>query len=229
MNKKIHVVSVGGSIIAPKNGIDTKFLKQFKILIEKYAKKGHKFLIVCGGGNTARDYIEAAKKIGGLTRDDLDWLGIHATRLNAHLMRTVFRKAAYHRVLKDPSRPIVKWNKAVVIAAGWKPGWSTDYVATRFAKRLKASEVINLSNVKYVYDKDPQKNKDAKPLKKIGWKDFRKIVGNKWDPGLNLPFDPVASRLADQSKIKVIMADGKNLKNLERILKGESFTGTKIG
>jgi uridylate kinase len=225
---KIHVISVGGSIIAPASGIDIKFLKQFKTVIDKYTRKGHKFLIVCGGGDTARNYIEAAKKIGGLTRDDLDWLGIHATRLNAHLMRTIFRNSAYHQVLKNPARRTAKWNQPVVIAAGWRPGWSTDYVATRFAKRLKASEVINLSNVKYVYDSDPRKNKNAKPLKEISWKNFRKIVGNKWDPGLNLPFDPVASRLADQAGIRVVMASGKDIKNLEKILSGKPFVGTVI-
>ena len=88
--------------------------------------------------------------------------------------------------------------------------------------------MINLSNIDYVYDKNPKKFKGAKPLKNISWKDFRKIVGNKWDPGLNLPFDPVASKLAEKLKLKVVVMNGKPLSNLKNLLSGRSFKGTVI-
>ena len=223
------VVSVGGSLVVPNGGIDYEFLKEFKKMLLRHIKKGWRFVIVVGGGGTARQYQEAARKTGKLTRDDLDWLGIHSTRLNGHLMRTILRDVAYPIMIKDPTCELKKWKQPVLVAAGWKPGWSTDYVATRLAKRLGAEILINLSNIDYVYDKDPNKHEDAEKICEISWKDFRKIVGNVWDPGMNAPFDPVASRLAHQSGIKVAVLNGKNLKNLDALLSARSFEGTMIG
>jgi len=212
----------------PNGHIDTKFLKKFKTFITNRTKKGDRFVIITGGGGLAREYQGAAREVTSLTRDDLDWLGIHATRTNAHLLRTIMRDIAQPTIVKDPTRIKASRKYPVIIAAGWKPGWSTDYVATRIAKRLKAELVINLSNIDYVYTKDPNKFKDAEKIESISWKNFRKIVGNKWDPGLNAPFDPVASRLAANSKIPVTIANGHDLRNLGRILDGESFKGTKV-
>jgi uridylate kinase len=223
------VISVGGSIVVPNGGIDTDFLNRFHSIIERHTKHGWRFVIVVGGGGTARAYQQAAGKVGEITRDDLDWLGIHSTRLNGHLMRTVFRKIAHPVMFKDPTRVPKSWHGSVLVAAGWKPGWSTDYVATRIAKRLGAKLVVNLSNIDYLFDKDPRKHKDAAPICDIPWKQFRKMVGSKWDPGMNVPFDPVASRLADQSRIQVVVANGKNFDNLDKLLSGEPFMGTVIG
>ncbi len=223
------VISVGGSLVVPNGGIDHAFLKDFKTLILKHIKRGWRFVIVVGGGGTARQYQEAARKVGSLTRDDLDWLGIHSTRLNGHLMRTIFRTVAYPIMLKDPSRPLTRWKESVLVAAGWKPGWSTDYVATRIAKRLKARTLINLSNIDYVYDKDPRVHKDAQAICNITWKEFRRMVGDTWDPGMNVPFDPVASRLAQNIGLKVVILNGKNIGNLDGLLSGERFKGTVIG
>lgn len=181
-----------------------------------------------GGGGTARQYQEAARKVGKLTRDDIDWLGIHSTRLNGHLMRTILRDVAHPVMLKDPSRPLTRWKEPVLVVAGWKPGWSTDYVATRLAKRLRIRAVVNLSNIDYVYDKDPHAYKNARAICDMTWKEFRKMIGGVWDPGMNVPFDPVASRLAHHSGIKVAILNGKNFKNLDRLLNGEGFVGTVI-
>jgi uridylate kinase len=233
MNKKIIIISLGGSLIAPKAGIDHKFLKKFRALIIKQIKKGKKFVIITGGGQTARDYQEAAVKITKLTTDDRDWIGIHATRLNAHLIKTIFREYAHPRINKNPrtkadiKKHFAKGEK-IMLAAGWHPGWSTDYVSTILAERLGAKIMINLSNIKYVYDRDPNKYKDAKKIKEINWKDFRKIIGNKWDPGLNAPFDPVAARHAENLGLEVVIAEGKNIRNLEKIFEGKNFIGTVI-
>lgn len=223
------VLSVGGSLVVPNGGIDTVFLRGFHDLLVKHIGKGWRFVIVVGGGGTARQYQNAARDVTDLTRDDLDWLGIHSTRLNGHLIRTIFRRVANPIMFKDPTAPLTKWKESVLVCAGWKPGWSTDYVATRLAKRLKAKLLVNLSNIDFLYDKDPNKHKDAEPICDIDWKSFRKIVGTKWDPGMNVPFDPVASRLADQSKIQVVIVNGKNLKNLDALLNGDRFQGTLIG
>ncbi len=224
----IYIISLGGSIIVPNGSIDTKFLKSFNTFIRSRVKNGDRFVIITGGGGVAREYQRAAKGVARLTRDDLDWLGIHATRMNAHLLRTIFRDIARPVICKDPSRIKSTSKYPLIIAAGWKPGWSTDYVATRIAKRLKAAMVVNLSNIDYVYDKDPKKYKTAKKLEEVTWPEFRKIVGNKWDPGLNVPFDPVASRLAHKEGIPVSILNGKDLQNLGRMLDGKAFKGTRV-
>ncbi|OGL71385.1 hypothetical protein A3B32_00905 [Candidatus Uhrbacteria bacterium RIFCSPLOWO2_01_FULL_53_9] len=224
----LSIISLGGSLIVPNGHIDTAYLKQFSACIRRRLKKGDHFVIVTGGGGVTREYQRAARALTALTRDDLDWLGIHVTRLNAHLLRTIFRDVARPALCKDPTRIARPKKYPIVIGAGWKPGWSTDYVAVRIAKRLQASMVVNLSNIDYVYDKDPRKFKTAKPIQEIDWPSFRELVGSTWDPGLHAPFDPVASRLAHHAGIPVVIVNGKHLDNIENVLDGKPFKGTLI-
>lgn len=221
-----YIISLGGSLIVPDE-IDVKFLQEFRAIIFGQIAKRKKFLLITGGGRTSRRYSEAAKALGQLNPTDLDWLGIHSTRLNGHLLRTIFRKVANARIIDNPNRRL-NAKEPVIIAAGYRPGWSTDYVAVLLAQKYQGTVVVNLSNVDYVYDKDPRKFKQAKPIKEISWPDFRKIVGNKWSPGAHLPFDPVASKLAEQMKLKVVIMNGKNLSNLKSFLAGKKFKGTII-
>ncbi|MSR85647.1 UMP kinase [Candidatus Uhrbacteria bacterium] len=227
MNKNLVVISLGGSLVVPAHGIDIEFLKSFQKIILREVKRGQRFILIVGGGSTARAYMHAARDVSPVTHDDMDWLGIHATRLNGHLLRTVFRSIAHPKMLKDPTRKS-SWKEGVLIAAGWKPGWSTDYVAVRFAQLYNATTVVNLSNITQVHDQDPSKSKHAKPIDNISWKNFRKLIGKKWSPGSNAPFDPIASILAERLEMKVIVAKGHDLKNLQRILDGQSFIGTTI-
>ena len=232
-NKETIIISLGGSLIAPKEGIDWKFLKKFRALIIEQIKQGKRFAIITGGGNTARLYQEAATKAAKLTADDRDWIGIHTTRLNAHLIKTIFRDYAHPRINKNPRtkedlKKHFSKGEGIMVAAGWRPGWSTDYVATILAERLEAKKIINLSNIDYAYTSDPNKDKNAKKLINTDWKTFRKIVGDKWDPGLNSPFDPIASKLAQKLKLEVVIVNGKNIPNLKKYLDNKTFKGTTI-
>lgn len=223
------IISLGGSLIVPPEGIDTEFLKKFNKFIRSKIADGHRrFFIICGGGRTSRIYRDAAKEvIGKVPEEDLDWLGIHPTRLNAALLRTIFKDVAYFRVIKhyDQFDPV---DKPVAIMSGWKPGWSTDYCAVVAAEKYGAKIVLNLSNVDMVYDSDPKLNPKAKPFSKISWADYRKICGDKWEPGANWPFDPIASKRAHELGIKVYILNGRNLENVDRALEGKDFVGTVI-
>ena len=84
-----------------------------------------------------------------------------------------------------------------------------------------------MSNIDYVYSADPKKDPSAEKVTDISWARFRKLVGNDWDPGLNMPFDPIASREAERSRLKVIII-GNDMDNLEKLLRGEKFEGTTI-
>lgn len=228
-NAEIIVLSLGGSLVVPNGGIDANFLKKFNQFIRKQVKRGRRFLIVAGGGKIARHYRDAGKSVvGKITDEDLDWLAIYATRINAHLLRTIFQDIAHPRIIENYDKKLTNWEEPIAIGAGWKPGWSTDYDAVVLARDYRASVIINLSNIDWVYDKDPAKFKDAKPIKKTTWDYFETLVGNKWVPGINAPFDPVATQLAKKIGITVIIINGKNFKNLENILNGDDFKGTVI-
>ncbi len=228
MFKKTFVISLGGSLVVPDQ-INEKFLVEFRKLIISYIKKGFRFILIVGGGKTARRYQAAGAHVAGISPDDLDWLGIHATRLNGHLMRTIFRQYAYPIIITNKKKINTKTKKQVIVGAGFEPGSSTDLRAVQLARAYGADTVLNLSNIDWVYTKDPSKYKTAKPIKTIDWKSFRKVVGNKWNPGANVPFDPVAAKLAQRLGFKVIIVNGLKLINLQRILAGKSFVGTTIG
>ena len=68
-------------------------LKNFKNFVQKWHRK-KKFIIVIGGGQLCRMYQRAASQITNINNEDRDWLGIHITRSNAHLLRTIFREIA---------------------------------------------------------------------------------------------------------------------------------------
>ncbi len=225
------VMSIGGSLIIPNGGIDTKFLNKLNkfVRVQLANNKNRQFFLVVGGGQIARHYRDAGENVvkHKLTRDDLDWLGVHATRLNAQLLRTIFRDIAHPFIIKH-YEIIRKVTEPVVVAAGWKPGWSTDFDAVLLCQDYNVSEVINLSNIKRVYDKDPKKYKNAKPIDKISWKEFKKLVGSKWVPGMHAPFDPVAAQKAEELEIKVVVLSGHDFKNLENYFNNKKFEGTVI-
>ncbi len=229
-DKDAFVLSLGGSLVVPPTGIDIQFLSAFNEFIRhQVSASKRRFFIVVGGGATTRSYQAAAQEVRHeqIENEDLDWIGIHVTRLNAQMIRTIFRDIADPRVIKH-YEIILKIDKPVAIAAGWKPGWSTDYCAVTLAQDYGFKTVVNLTNIDQVHDKDPRKFPDAKPLVHMKWKEYREIAGDKWTPGMNLPFDPIASRLADELGITVKILNGKNLPNLEAALNSQPFQGTTI-
>ena len=224
MTKEIIIISLGGSLVAPGD-IDLGFLKNFRHSLQKYFDK-KRFFIYVGGGKICRNYQKALLEFGA-DDADRDWLGINVSRLNAEIVKQVFVKDSYSKVITDPTKKI-NTRKDILIAAGWKPGWSTDYCSVIMAKNSGLKTIINLTNIDYVYDKDPHKFPNAKQIREISWKDFRKIIGDKWVPGLSMPFDPRASKIAEILKIKVVIINGKNLERLEDFLNNKPFIGTII-
>ncbi|MBI4054405.1 MAG: UMP kinase [Candidatus Doudnabacteria bacterium] len=221
--KPLVVLSLGGSVVVPKE-IDLDFLRKFSRFVRRNSGRW-RFIIAVGGGKTCRVYQEAARKLGVKNRGALDWIGIKSTWLNAELLRALLGNVAEAKVYTGGR---VVFRKPVLIAAGDVPGSSTDHDAVSLALRFGVRRICNLTNIPYVYDKDPKKFRSAKPLKFLTWKRYLQIAHSTWRPGVNLPFDTVASRLARKSGLKVIIANGKNLRNLQNILEGKEFTGTII-
>ena len=220
------IISLGGSLIIPEE-LDVDFLKEFKTLILSHVALGKKFVIITGGGKLNKKYNEVAKKIGSPSHEDLDWIGIASLKLNAELLRVMFGEYAYKEVISNLSNKFF-FEKPIIIGSAYKPGSSSDWDAILAAKTVGAKKIINLSNIDYVYDSDPKMNPDAKRIEKISWKDYRALIPIDWTPRLNSPLDPVASKLAEEMGIEVIIMNGKPINNLARCLDGEKFMGTVI-
>ncbi|MEM2174733.1 MAG: UMP kinase [Candidatus Micrarchaeia archaeon] len=223
----MRVISLGGSLISPNPGeINTRLIKRLRDLIKKLDEK---FIIVCGGGKISRVYQASAKKFN-VSKKQLDFIGIAATRLNAELIKGIMGGKIISLEKKE------KFGK-IAISCGFEPGHSTDYDSVVLAKIYGCKEVINLTNIDYVYEKDPskinvkkkEKKEKLRKIERISFDDYLKIVGKKWIPGKNVPFDPIATQLAKKYDIKIVIMNGRKIKNLKNYLEGKKFIGTLIG
>ncbi|MFO7711476.1 MAG: UMP kinase [Candidatus Woesearchaeota archaeon] len=208
----MYVLSLGGSLVVPE-GVDVSFLNELQDII---LSSGEKFVVICGGGKLARTYQGYGKSLG-LGSEDLDWVGIRATQLNAELVRGMLGAER----ITDFTKPV---NAQISVGAGIEPGCSTDMRAVQAASF--GGKCINLSNIDYVYDSDPRTNPDAKKFETLSWKEYRNLIDKKWSPGLNVPFDPVAAEEAEKNGCPVVFIN--NLDKLRKILAGEKVEGTYI-
>jgi len=228
-SSKTTVLDFGGSIVAPDKP-DTEFLGQFLNYLNSWLEKDkeRKVILVVGGGGAARAWQGAVRELAPETPDEnLDWVGIMATRLNAEMLRALLGKLCPDPVVTNPESDF-DFTGRVLMAAGWKPGFSTDYDAVVLAERFNAEKIIMLSNIPQIYSDDPKKNPDAVPLEKLSWEEYRKMAGENWKPGANVPFDAVATKQAMEAGLTVIAAAGRDLENLSAILEGRDFRGTVI-
>jgi uridylate kinase len=213
---KVTVIALGGSLIVPHlsddGGIDVEFLKKFREFILSEVKKGRRFVIVVGGGKTCRVYQKAAEQVVNANDEDLDWIGIASTKLNAELLRVVLQEAG----------------EKIAVEAGVKPGQSTDHAAVELAQKHDAKEVIIAGDTPYVYEKDPRKFPDAKPLPELSWEEYENLIPKEWTPGLSSPVDPTATQLAKKLKLQVKVIKGTDLENFKKAFHGDDFQGTTI-
>lgn len=230
MDNETAVLDIGGSIVAPEVP-DTRFLRKFRSFLVGRLEENpsRRAIIVIGGGAAARTWQAALRTLEPDAPDEsLDMVGIMATRLNAELVRSVFGGLCPDPVVTDPTADF-PFTGRILTAAGWKPGFSTDYDAVVLAERFSARRIIMLSNIPRIYSDDPSTNPEAEPLDRLTWKEYRKMIGTAWKPGANLPFDPAAAERAAESGLTVVAVAGKNLENLDALLAGRNFIGTVIG
>lgn len=224
-SKKI-VISLGGSLVIP-DSINTEFLIEFRNLISRHVERGREFVIVVGGGATARSYQKALRTLGDVEASSLDWMGIDATRLNSRLVARAFGSLATHVVVENGDEFSVA-STPVIICGGWKPGQSTDAVALQAAAFTEADEVIILSDIDRIYTADPKKNPDARPLDEVSWKELKSMLPDTWDPGAHVPLDVEALRSGSLNGTNVVFMAGKDLSTLVNYLDTGEIIGTRI-
>ncbi len=219
---KTIIISLGGSVIIPKE-IDEAFLKEFKKIINTF-KKEYNFVIVCGGGSTARKYITSGRKLG-INEITLDTMGIGATQINAELVAGALKINTLPKNLEEV--PHLLKEQGSVVCGGFFPGLTSDQDSVVIAELVGSDRVINISNVAGVYDKDPRKYKNAKMYTQMTHKELIKLASkHELGGGEHFIFDLAASKLAERTKTKIIFIKG--LLNLKKYLKEEKFIGTTV-
>jgi uridylate kinase len=229
MPKKIIVISLGGSLIIP-NQINYKFLNDFKKTLEKN-KKNYKFVIVCGGGKTARNYINGLEDIKIKKKEYFQsLLGISATRLNARFITYFFEKDANKGIPKDMNEVknlLKKSNYVFCGALRYYKKETSDSTSAKLANYFKTN-FINLTNVKGLYDKNPKRFKSAKFIPEITHKEFYKIAKKiEFKPGQHFVLDQKAAKIIKKNNITTFIL-GENLKELDNVLNNKHFVGTII-
>jgi len=220
--EEIIVMSVGGSIIVPDK-VHHKFLKELKEIV---ATDKRKFVIVTGGGKTARDYIEALREEGIKSYLKQNRVGIEATRLNAVLLAEFFEKYNLD-VPKSIAevKNLLKHHK-VVITGGFRPGSTSDGTAASIAEAVGSKLFINMTNVPGLYTKDPKKP-GARLIPSITYEKFNRFFKNfEEKPGQHFVLDKQAARIVQKNKIIVVILKGN--KNLRMCLQHRRFVGTVI-
>jgi uridylate kinase len=226
MKEKVRVISLGGSVMMPDKP-NIKFLEEFKRTLTKHYKN-HRFVVVCGGGTIARKYISALAA-EGKSKNELAMAGIRATRMNALFMMQFFGKEANESLpldMKHVENDLKKHKTVFCGALRFTPNSTSDGTASKLAHFLK-TDFINITNVPGLYTSDPRKDKSAKLIKRISWKDFDKMISNiKFHAGQHFVLDQQASKIIKANKIKTYII-GSN-KDLDKIIKGKTFKGTLI-
>jgi uridylate kinase len=221
------VISLGGSV-AFNNGPNLDFLKDFCLVLKEEVAKGNKFVIVVGGGLVCREYQQAAAKIADISDDNQDWIGIYSTRLNAQLLVAVLAGLGLAAKFNENLGLTDFGQFSIIVGGGGVPGHSSDFTTVQMAVNFKIPKVINLGKPAFVYTANPDKDPTAQPIEKITWSDYLKIIPTEWIPGMNVPFDALAARLAQEHNLEVVVAAGKDLSNFQNILSNETFKGTRM-
>jgi uridylate kinase len=227
--KKVLVISLGGSIIVPDK-INDSLLEEFKETLIK-SKRKYKFIIVCGGGKTARVYIDGLKDQNIKKKNYFQsLLGIAITRLNSRFMTYFFDREVNIGIPNDMSDIKNLLKKHDVVFCGglrYAKNETSDATSAKIARFFKTT-FINMTDVKGLYDKDPKKNKNARFIPEISHEDFLNITKKiKFRLGQHFVLDNKAAKIIKKYNITTYII-GPDMDNLDNLLNSKHFIGTII-
>jgi uridylate kinase len=221
------VISIGGSVLVPDSD-DANYIKSLVSLLKEISAS-HRLFVVTGGGRIARFYIKLGRSLS-ISENDLDELGIEATRLNAQLLiQTIKDKANYKPAITVEEAAEAGREHGIVIMGGTAPGHTTDAVSASLAEKVGAARLVNATNVDGVYDSDPKKNPDAKKFDKMSYEQLNTLVsGDHQKAGPNVIFDPKGAKVIAKANIPLLVCNGRNIEALKNAILGKDFEGTII-
>jgi len=203
-------------------------LKEMGKVLEGFVAEGNQLVLVAGGGENARTYISAARKLGA-EESTCDLLGIQITRANAELLRLALGSIASSKIptaLSDLPH-CVGSGKAVVMG-GLQPGQSTSAVAALAAEITRAEILVNGTDVEGVYTEDPKKNPKAKLIRSVhvdkllNWAMSGEVFAGRYEL-----LDPLAIKIMQRARIATRFVSLRDSGNILDALQGKDI-GTRV-
>ena len=220
------VVKLGGGLF--KRDPDTTALKKMAGVLSGFAGEGNQLVLVAGGGQNARVYITAARKLGA-DESTSDLLGIELTRANAELLRIALGASAVSKIPTSVAEiPHLVGNGKVVVLGGLQPGQSTNAVAALAAEITRADMLVNGTDVEGVFTQDPKKNPKAKLIRSVhvdkllSWAMAGEVFAGRYEL-----LDPLALKILQRARIPTRFVSLEDPGNIIGALKGKEL-GTRI-
>lgn len=215
-----------------ENGIDPEVASFLAKEVKQVAERGTQVVIVIGGGN----FMRGAQIAGhGIQRVTGDHMGMLATMINAlaltdifehngvatRCLSNIFAEQVAEKFVHRLAHKHFEKGRVVIVAGGaGRPYMTTDTAAVVLALEMDCEVVLKATKVDGVYDKDPNKFKDAHKLDEVS---YQQAVS---DEAISV-MDKAAMGLAMEHSMPLIIFDTMKAGNIASVAAGESV-GTVI-
>src|SRR6184192_2010965 len=211
-----------------RDNIPLAVVREIAERIKEVRDLGVQVAVVIGGGNIWRG-LSASHR--GMDRTTVDYMGMLATVINALALRsTLTQMGVQTRVqtaieMKNVAEPFIlgrairhlELGRVVIFAAGTgNPYFSTDTTAALRASEIRADVILKATKVDGVYDRDPNKDPDARRFDQLTFSD---ALAKR----LQI-MDSTAFSLCMDNKIPIVVFDMNNPTNIR-----DAVLGRKIG
>ena len=220
------VVKLGGALFHREPNVTA--LKDMGKVLEGFVEEGNQLVVIAGGGENARTYISAARKLGA-EESTCDLLGIQITRANAELLRLALGSIASSKIPTTLSDlPHCVGSGKAVVMGGLQPGQSTNAVAALAAEITRAEILVNGTDVEGVYTEDPKKNPKAKLVravhvdKLLNWAMSGEVFAGRYEL-----LDPLAIKIMQRARIPTRFVSLSDPGNILAALQGKDI-GTRV-
>ena len=212
-------------------GIESSTLTRIADEIARASNDGIEIGVVVGGGNFFRGVSESAKN---MAQANADYMGMLATVINAIALKDALDKKGINTrvqsaiTMTSVAEPYIRLRairhlekgRVVIFAAGTgNPYFTTDTAASLRAAEIEAQIVLKSTRVDGVYDKDPEKDSNAKFLNELSYKEVL-------DKKLSV-MDLTAITLCEENSMPIRVFNGTVEENIYKVLNGEEM-GTFI-
>ncbi|MFB6280700.1 MAG: UMP kinase [Haloferacaceae archaeon] len=221
------VLCIGGSVLAP--GLDDERVGAHGAAVDALVAEGCEVGVVVGGGEVARDYIGAARRLGA-NEVQLDRIGIDVSRINARLLVAALGSAAAPSPAPDYEAAGAALRRGeVAVMGGVAPGQTTDAVAAALAEDVDADLLVFATSTDGVYSADPDEDDGAEKYARLSPDELIDlVVPMSRDAGAAAPVDLLAAKLIQRAGLRAVVLDGTDPAAVRRAVLHGEHGGTDV-